>query len=600
MKLKIKAGTTSRILRVFVQDNSVTTGAGLTGLAYNTSNLKCYYSRVGASSATAVTLVTATAGTYSSGGFVALDGTNMPGVYELHIPNAAIASSATAVHVMLWGAAGMAPVLIEIELDAVDYQDSGRMGLTSLPAAAADGAGGLPVIGTNNNQFSSTLGNVKLANNAINNNTFSSGAITAATFAANALGAVWDEATGSHTTAGTYGLAAASDTAGTTTLLSRLSATRAGYLDNLSAGGVATASALTTVGGNVTTILGQTGTTGVLIASGAITASTIASAAITSAKFGANALGAVWDELKSAHTTANTYGAYLDQASSAASADSAGVTTLLSRLSATRAGYLDNIATAAPSAATIATQVWSTTIPGSFTSGQAGYALGNVATGSPPTAAAIATQVWSTALPGSFTSGQAGYILPNISGGGGTDPWSVALPGAYSAGTAGYIVGNNPDSAGITTLLSRVTSTRAGYLDNLSAGGVATASALTTVGGNVTTILGQTGTTGVVVASGSKTGYSLTQSFPANFASLSIDSSGRTVLAPAGLDAIAVETGVNVRQALSPILAAAAGVLSGAGTGTIVVKGGNVATTRITATTDSSGNRSSITLSLPS
>lgn len=70
-------------------------------------------------------------------------------------------------------------------------------------------------------------------------------------------------------------------------------------------------------------------------------------------------------------------------------------------------------------------------------------------------------------------------------------------------------------------------------------------------------------------------------------------------LAASGLDAVPVETGVNARQALSPILAASAGVLSGAGTGTIVIKGGNVATTRITATTTSEGNRTGVTLSLP-
>lgn len=52
-------------------------------------------------------------------------------------------------------------------------------------------------------------------------------------------------------------LSAVPDTSGTTTLLSRLSAARAGYLDNLSAGAVATASALATVASNVATILGK-------------------------------------------------------------------------------------------------------------------------------------------------------------------------------------------------------------------------------------------------------------------------------------------------------------------------------------------------------
>lgn len=70
-------------------------------------------------------------------------------------------------------------------------------------------------------------------------------------------------------------------------------------------------------------------------------------------------------------------------------------------------------------------------------------------------------------------------------------------------------------------------------------------------------------------------------------------------LGSAGLDTVSVEAGVNVRQALSPILAASAGVLVGAGTGTIVIKGGNSAVTRITANTDNAGNRTAVTLSLP-
>ncbi len=71
-------------------------------------------------------------------------------------------------------------------------------------------------------------------------------------------------------------------------------------------------------------------------------------------------------------------------------------------------------------------------------------------------------------------------------------------------------------------------------------------------------------------------------------------------LSASGLDAIVVESGMNARQGLSVAVAALAGVLSGAATTSIIIKGGGVATTRITATTDSSGNRSAITLNLPS
>jgi hypothetical protein len=78
-----------------------------------------------------------------------------------------------------------------------------------------------------------------------------------------------------------------------------------------------------------------------------------------------------------------------------------------------------------------------------------------------------------------------------------------------------------------------------------------------------------------------------------------IDHNGQTNLSPSGFDSIVVEAGINARQALSPILAASAGVVLGAGTGTVILKGGNSSITRITAATDNAGNRTSVTLVLP-
>lgn len=69
------------------------------------------------------------------------------------------------------------------------------------------------------------------------------GVIAAASFAASALDAVWSTATRT--------LTAASDSSGVTTLLSRLSVARAGYLDNLSGGAAALESSLQ---GLITTI----------------------------------------------------------------------------------------------------------------------------------------------------------------------------------------------------------------------------------------------------------------------------------------------------------------------------------------------------------
>jgi hypothetical protein len=122
-KLSRQIGTTSQIVEVFVQDSSSITGAGKTGILFNASGLACYYKRNTASSSTAVTLVTITTlGTYASGGWKEVDATNMPGVYEVHLPNAALVSGADSVVFYAGGAANMAPLLLEIELTATTNQ----------------------------------------------------------------------------------------------------------------------------------------------------------------------------------------------------------------------------------------------------------------------------------------------------------------------------------------------------------------------------------------------------------------------------------------------------------------------------------------------
>ena len=73
-----------------VYDSSSTIGALLAGLAYNSSGLTAYYYRSGAASSTSMSLATMTMGTWATLGFVAVDGTNMPGLYQLGIPNAAL------------------------------------------------------------------------------------------------------------------------------------------------------------------------------------------------------------------------------------------------------------------------------------------------------------------------------------------------------------------------------------------------------------------------------------------------------------------------------------------------------------------------------
>ncbi len=118
MKLIRKAGATSNIFQVFIADSSSTTGAGLTGLVFNSGSLTAYYHRDTDTTATAITLVTMTVGTFTSSGFKEIDATNMPGWYQFCPPDAAIAAGAKSVGFHLKGASNMAPLPIEVDLDA--------------------------------------------------------------------------------------------------------------------------------------------------------------------------------------------------------------------------------------------------------------------------------------------------------------------------------------------------------------------------------------------------------------------------------------------------------------------------------------------------
>jgi len=139
MKLTVKKATTSKILHIFITDSSKTDGSGLTGLVYNSSGLTSYYIREGDASATAITLVTATVGTYTSGGFKEVDATNMPGIYELHPPDACLATGADSVVIFLKGAANMAPLPIEIQLvDNTEKDVYDRIGAPAGASIAAD------------------------------------------------------------------------------------------------------------------------------------------------------------------------------------------------------------------------------------------------------------------------------------------------------------------------------------------------------------------------------------------------------------------------------------------------------------------------------
>lgn len=246
MKIIKKAGATSEIWQIFIADSSSTTGAGLTGLLFNTASLTAYYHRDTDTTATVMTLVTMTVGTFTSLGFKEIDATNMPGWYQLCPPNAALASGAKSCGFHLKGATNMAPLPLEVQLTAVD-PDSATAFLTSvatvttLTNAPSDSSGittllsriasaltlsaGAVTVGTNNDKTGYTASTVSDK--------------TGYSLSTGGVQAIWDALTSALSTVGSIGKLlvtnidalissrgtstyAGTDTSGTTTLLSRI------------------------------------------------------------------------------------------------------------------------------------------------------------------------------------------------------------------------------------------------------------------------------------------------------------------------------------------------------------------------------------------
>jgi hypothetical protein len=134
--------------------------------------------------------------------------------------------------------------------------------------------------------------------------------------------------------------------------------------------------------------------------------------------------------------------------------DLAGVTTLLGRLTSTRAGYIDILAQISTTLEVDAgsPSVYRFTVD----------ALQLAPTGgSAPTAAAIADAVWEEQI--GDHSGTAGSTAEQLAAAGAAgDPWATPLPGAYSSGQAGKIVGDNVNA----TISSRATQTSVDTIDD--------------------------------------------------------------------------------------------------------------------------------------
>jgi len=148
----VTAGSTNvSVYYYIVQDASGTSpGEPVTGLLFSDIETggSASYARQGAARVdlTLITLASASAA-HSDGGFILVDDTNMPGLYRCDYPDAAFATGVDQVFLSIVVASAnnavAAPILVDIT--DVNLRDSVRGGMTALPNAAADAAGGLPI-----------------------------------------------------------------------------------------------------------------------------------------------------------------------------------------------------------------------------------------------------------------------------------------------------------------------------------------------------------------------------------------------------------------------------------------------------------------------
>ena len=186
MKLRYaRKASNNPVIRVFIPNSASTTGAGLTGLTSSSAGLcinvireldatPTLYKQSASNIETISTLGTYAAPTSSKCRFKEVDATELPGIYEIHFAQALFGTGDASRFIsgLIFGATNVLPTAFEIQLDAFDSQDSVRGGLTALPNAAAEAAGGLYTRGTGAGQINQPANGmidanlVRIANNS--------------------------------------------------------------------------------------------------------------------------------------------------------------------------------------------------------------------------------------------------------------------------------------------------------------------------------------------------------------------------------------------------------------------------------------------------
>ena len=165
--ITIAPGSTSQSIELYL---------GATGLTASTSGLSAYYNRTRTASVSIPLVARTIAQAWTAGGFAEVDATNMPGVYRLDLPDAALAAGADDVTVVVRGASGTNGAVMTVKLSSGGLTEAQTAGAVWNAVRAT-----YPTAGT----FGEYV-NVNVNSGAI-------------------ADAVWDEARSGHTTVGTFG-----------------------------------------------------------------------------------------------------------------------------------------------------------------------------------------------------------------------------------------------------------------------------------------------------------------------------------------------------------------------------------------------------------
>ena len=117
--ITIAPGSTSQSIELYL---------GATGLTASTSGLSARYNRTRTASVSIPLVARTIAQAWTAGGFAEVDATNMPGVYRLDIPDAALAGGADDVTIVVRGASGTNGAVMTVTLSTGDNTGAGDVG----------------------------------------------------------------------------------------------------------------------------------------------------------------------------------------------------------------------------------------------------------------------------------------------------------------------------------------------------------------------------------------------------------------------------------------------------------------------------------------